>query len=75
VQLAKRSRAHNSGGGIFCTKHATCQKVKQNIVLVNHDVMDFVGGEDLKGQSKSRQDASGMQPKHQILKAGEKGMS
>jgi hypothetical protein len=54
VHPAQGSRAHGSGGEIFSTKHATCQKAKQKIVVANQAVMDFVGGEEIeKGVKKA----------------------
>jgi hypothetical protein len=54
VHPAQGSRAHGSGGEIFSTKHATCRKAKQKIVLANQAVMDFVGGGEIeKGVKKA----------------------
>jgi hypothetical protein len=54
VQPAKGSRAHGSGGKIFSTKHATCQKAKQKKGSANQYVMDLAGGKDIeKGVKKA----------------------
>jgi hypothetical protein len=54
VQPAKGSRAHGSGGKIFSTKHATCQKAKQKISSANQYVMDLAGRKDIeKGVKKA----------------------
>jgi len=37
---------HGSGGEIFSTKHASCSKARQKIVVLNQNVMDFVGDDD-----------------------------
>jgi hypothetical protein len=45
---------HGSGGEIFSTKHATCSKARQKIVVLNQHVMDFVGDDDAeKGVKKA----------------------
>jgi len=52
VQPEKGSRVHGSGGEIFSTKHATCSKAKQKIVVLNHNVMFFVGDDDAEKRVK-----------------------